>query len=87
MESMRWEDFNGTCLPTFYVVSDSVGLTGQYIARAVAAQYGVANPAIETLYKAKTFREIANLLDAHCAMQVESVGHTPQLNFFSRCSA
>ena len=74
MESMRWEDFNGTCLPTFYVVSDSVGLTGQYIARAVAAQYGVANPAIETLSKAKTFREIANFLDAHCAMQVESVG-------------
>lgn len=74
MESYNWEKYNGTYLPTFYVLSDSVGLTGQCIARAVAVQYGVPSPAIETLSKVKTFRQIRTFLDAHRALQVESTG-------------
>ena len=35
---------SSTELPTIHVISDSVGLTAQAVARAAAAQFGVTNP-------------------------------------------
>ena len=49
---------NTTQLPTIHVISDSVGVTGQAVARAAAAQFGVTNPSIEVLPKADDFEEI-----------------------------
>ena len=46
---------NLTPLPTIHVVSDSVGLTAQSLARAAAAQFGVTNPCIEVLPKVRKF--------------------------------
>ena len=46
---------NTTPLPTIHVVSDSVGLTAQALARAAAAQFGVTNPNIEVLPHVRSF--------------------------------
>ena len=46
---------SSTELPTIHVISDSVGLTAQAVARAAAAQFGVTNPVIEVLPKVRTF--------------------------------
>ena len=54
---------NTTQLPTIHVISDSVGVTGQAVARAAAAQFGVTNPSIEVLPKADDFEEIRTFLD------------------------
>lgn len=56
---------NHTALPTIYVVSDSVGLTGQAIARAAAVQFGVSDPCIEVLSKVKSIEQVARFLEAH----------------------
>lgn len=50
-------------LPTIYVISDSVGMTAQAVARAATAQFGVTHPAIETLSKARDFDEIRAFLE------------------------
>ncbi len=59
----------GSCaqLPTIHVVSDSVGLTAQAVARAAAAQFGVTNPGIEVLPKVRKFEEVKRFLEEHSA--------------------
>ncbi len=54
-------------LPVIHVISDSVGVTGQAVARAAAAQFGVTNPAVEVLSKASDFAEIRAFLEDHVA--------------------
>ena len=59
---------SSTELPTIHVISDSVGLTAQAVARAAAAQFGVTNPVIEVLPKVRTFEEIKEFIDEHSAV-------------------
>ena len=53
---------NTTPLPTIHVVSDSVGLTAQALARAAAAQFGVTNPNIEVLPHVRSFEEVKQFM-------------------------
>lgn len=51
--------------PTIYVISDSVGITGQSVARAAASQFGVNEPNICLLTQVKAFKEVREFLDEH----------------------
>ena len=63
---------NDSPLPTIYIVSDSLGATAHVLARAAAGQFGVAEPYIEVLPKARDFEEISNFLEIHQAMYREA---------------
>ena len=52
-------------LPIIHVISDSVGITAQAVARAAAAQFGESNPRIEVLPKVDNFDEVRQYLDQH----------------------
>ncbi len=62
---------NNTPLPTVHIISDSVGLTAQAVARAACAQFGVTNPAIEVLPKVRTLKEVQDFVEAHVAYHKE----------------
>lgn len=74
---------NVTALPTIHVISDSVGLTAQAVARAAAAQFGVTNPCIEVLPKATTFDEIQEFIEAHSAFHAQHSGDGRLLLFYT----
>ena len=59
---------NTTSLPTIHVISDSVGLTAQAMARAAAAQFGETNPNIEVLPHVRTAAQIRTFIDEHTAL-------------------
>lgn len=59
---------NATSLPTIHVISDSVGLTAQAMARAAAAQFGETNPNIEVLPHVRTAEQIRTFLTEHSAL-------------------
>lgn len=65
---------NALPLPTIHVISDSVGLTAQAVARAAAAQFGVTNPTIEVLPKVRSFDEIKEYIDKHSAFLQKRTG-------------
>lgn len=50
-------------LPTIHIVSDSVGVTGQTVARAAAATFGVYNPSIAVLPSVKNTEMLKRALD------------------------
>ena len=62
---------NNTPLPTVHVISDSVGLTAQAVARAACAQFGVTDPAIEVLPKVRSLKEVKDFIEAHVAYHKE----------------
>ena len=62
---------NNTPLPTVHVISDSVGLTVQAVARAACAQFGVTYPAIEVLPKVRSLKEVKDFIEAHVAYHKE----------------
>ena len=64
--------FNDSPLPTIHVISDSVGATAQAIAKAAAGQFGVPEPYIETLPKARDYDQITNFLLNHQKRHVEA---------------
>lgn len=74
---------NNTPLPTIHVISDSVGLTAQAMARAAAAQFGVTNPCIEVLPKVRTFEDIETFLTEHAEVHRKMVGNDRLLVFFT----
>lgn len=78
---------NAMPLPTIHVVSDSVGLTAQAVARAAAAQFGVTNPIIEVLPKARTFEEIEAFIDEHSAFHRQRTGDGRILVFYTLVDA
>ena len=78
---------NATPLPTIHVISDSVGLTAQAVARAAAAQFGVTNPIIEVLPKARTFEEIEAFIDEHSAFHRQRTGDGRILVFYTLVDA
>ena len=74
---------SSTELPTIHVISDSVGLTAQAVARAAAAQFGVTNPVIEVLPKVRTFEEIKEFIDEHSAVHKRNTGDGRMLVFYT----
>lgn len=74
---------NVTPLPTIHVVSDSVGITAQAVARAAAAQFGVTNPCIEVLPKAKSFDEIKEFVEGRGTFYGEHTGDGRVLIFYT----
>lgn len=70
-------------VPTIHVVSDSMGLTAQAVARAAAAQFGVTDPTIEVLPKVSTFEEIKSFLDEHGAVHRQNSGDGRMLVFYT----
>ena len=77
---------NGTSLPTIHVISDSVGLTAQAMARAAAAQFGETNPNIEVLPHVRTVSQIKSFLDEHTALHA-SRGDDRLLIFYTLAAA
>ncbi|MCD8316775.1 MAG: kinase/pyrophosphorylase [Eggerthellaceae bacterium] len=82
MEHLSLEEHAGT-FPTIHVISDSVGVTAQAVARAAAAQFGVMKPKIEVLPKVKSFEQIKAFLDDHTAYHVDTCGDSNLLVFFT----
>ena len=70
-------------MPTIHIISDSVGVTAQAVARAAAAQFGVMDPKIEILPKVKSFEEIKRFLDEHVAYHVDTLGDDRLLVFYT----
>lgn len=73
-------------LPTIHVISDSVGVTAQAVARAAAAQFGVMEPNIEVLAKVRTFEEVRDFLIEHSRHHQERFGNPTLLVFFTLVS-
>ena len=74
---------SSTELPTIHVISASVGLTAQAVARAAAAQFGVTNPVIEVLPKVRTVEEIKEFMDEHSAVHKRNTGDGRMLVFYT----
>lgn len=74
---------SSTVLPTIHVISDSVGLTAQAVARAAAAQFGVTNPSIEVLPKVRTFGEIKEFIETHGAVHKKNQGDGRMLVYYT----
>ena len=73
---------NTTSLPTIHVISDSVGLTAQAMARAAAAQFGETNPNIEVLPHVRSAEQIRTWIDEHTALHA-SRGDARVLIFYT----
>lgn len=58
-------------LPTIHIVSDSVGVTGQTVARAAAATFGVYNPSVAVLPSVKNKEMLKRVLDNLCERYAE----------------
>lgn len=80
---MTTEDAPATSLPTIHVISDSVGVTAQAVARAAAAQFGVMDPNIEVLSKVSSFEEVRDFLVEHSRHHAEVFGDPTLLVFFT----
>ena len=74
---------NTTPLPTIHVVSDSVGLTAQALARAAAAQFGVTNPNIEVLPHVRSFEEVKQFIAEHGELHKRLKGDENLLIFYT----
>ena len=70
-------------MPVIHVISDSIGITAQTIARAAASQFGVTNPLIELLPNIKTIGDITGFLDEHAARELEETGSRDMLCFYT----
>ena len=73
---------NTTSLPTIHVISDSVGLTAQAMARAAAAQFGETNPNIEVLSHVRSAEQIRTWINEHTALHA-SRGDARVLIFYT----
>lgn len=80
---MTTEDAPAASLPTIHVISDSVGVTAQAVARAAAAQFGVMDPNIEVLSKVSSFEEVRDFLVEHSRHHAEVFGDPTLLVFFT----
>ena len=77
---------NRTGLATIHVLSDSVGLTAQTIAKAAAVQSGVADPCIETISKVKSIEEIKEFFEKHLECHRDHTGSARMLVFYTIAS-
>lgn len=74
---------NKTPLPTIHVISDSVGLTAQAVARAATSQFGVTDPCIEVLPKVHSFADIKEFFEEHAAYHKKVLGCDRMLVFYT----
>lgn len=74
---------NTTPIPTIHVISDSMGLTAQAVARAASAQFGVTDPCIEVLPKVSSFAEIERFFTEHGAQHERVLGSNRLLVFYT----
>lgn len=74
---------NDSDLPTIHIISDSLGATAHAVARAAAGQFGIVEPYIEVLPKARDFDEIAGFLTSHQAQHLEKGLSDDLLVFFT----
>lgn len=70
-------------LPTIHIISDSVGLTAQAVARAAASQFGETNPRVEVLPKVDCFNDLKQYLEEHSALHKEKLGDERLLVFYT----
>ncbi|MCL1799259.1 MAG: kinase/pyrophosphorylase [Eggerthellaceae bacterium] len=70
-------------LPTIHIISDSVGITGQALARAVASQFGETNPRIEVLSQIGCFDEVRRFFEEHCALHEAEYGSRRIIVFYT----
>lgn len=70
-------------MPAIHVISDSIGITAQTIARVAASQFGVANPLLEVCAGVKTISDITSFLEEHVARQVEEMQSKTLLCFYT----
>lgn len=75
---MRSQDF-----PTVHVISDSVGVTAQTLARAATAQFGLRNPRIENVSKVRSFKEIEDFFEAHVEHHRKQYGDVHLVVFYT----
>ncbi len=73
----------GRGLPTIHVISDSVGVTAQAVARAAASQFGVVDPVIEVLSKVTSFEEVRAFLEEHQRLHEELYDDPTLLVFYT----
>lgn len=70
-------------LPTIHVITDSVGVTAQAVARAVTSQFGVTEPRIELLTKVESFQDIEDYLERHSKLHEAHFGDNRLLIFYT----
>ncbi len=71
------------CLLTIHIISDSVGITGQAIARAAASQFGEPDPRIMVLPHAGSFDEIKDYLAQQSTLSEQQCGCKDLLVFYT----
>lgn len=76
-------DNTTSCLPVIHVVSDSIGITAQTIARAAASQFGITNPLIELLPNIKTIGDITAFLEEHVLLEEQKTGKRDIVCFYT----
>lgn len=74
----RSQDF-----PTVHVISDSVGVTAQTLARAATAQFGLKNPRIETVSRVRTFEEVEHFFEEHVEHHRKRFGDVHLVVFYT----
>ncbi len=69
--------------PTVHVISDSVGVTAQTVARAATAQFGLKNPRIETISKVRSFEEVERFFEEHVEHHRKKFGDVHLVVFYT----
>ncbi len=70
-------------IPTIHILSDSVGATGQGVARAAAASFGVLSPSIEVLGNISSPTGMLADLEEHYSFHCEQGVYTPFIVFYT----
>ena len=70
-------------LPTIQLISDSVGWTGQMIARAAASQFGDFEPTFDILTDVRDIREVETFLGAQSSHYKQTYGRKKLIVFYS----
>ncbi len=70
-------------LPTIYAISDSMALTARSVGRAVAAQFGVSDPNIQVLTKARTFEQIHSFIEDNRILHHQLFGDVRMLVLYT----
>ena len=70
-------------LPTIHIVSDSIGITAQTIARVATSQFGVPDPAFDVKGNVKTITDITTFLDDRSNRQKELTGNPTIVCFYT----
>lgn len=70
-------------LPTIHIVSDSIGITAQTIARVATSQFGVPDPVFDVKANIKTVADITTFLDDRSKHQQELTGDPTILCFYT----